>query len=83
MLVLRNDMTKGEIQSVVEIMLNMSSGDLSKLHTDTLIKMHNGLTENLRAYHVLADEVAKLNGELAQAPLVKVKPRKYRDGKYK
>lgn len=77
MLVLRNDMTKDEIQSVVAILLNMPKEDLSKLTTDILIKMHNSITENLRAYHVLADEVDKLNKLLAQAPLAQVKPRNH------
>lgn len=68
-------MTKDEIQSVVAILLSMPKEDLSKLTTDILIKMHNSITENLRAYHVLVDKVNELEGLLAKAPLAQVKPR--------
>ncbi len=75
MLVLRNDMTKGQLQSVVEILLNLPAGELSKLHTDTLIKMHNNINTNLLSYNILEDKVRELEGLLAKAPLARAKPR--------
>jgi hypothetical protein len=77
MLVLRNDMTKGELQNVVEILLNLPSGELNKLHTDTLIKMHNNINVNLLSYNILEDKVRELQNLLAKAPLARAKPRSY------
>ena len=75
MLVLRNDMTKAELQNVVEILLNLPSGELVKLHTDTLIKMHNNINTNLLSFNILEDKVRELEGHLAKAPLARAKPR--------
>lgn len=75
MLVLKSDMTKGELQSVVEILLDLPSGELSKLPMETLIKMHNGINANLLSFNILEDKVRELEGLLAKAPLAKAKPR--------
>lgn len=75
MLVLKNDMTKAELQNVVEILLNLPSGELSKLPTSTLIKMHNNINTNLLSFNILEDKVRELEGLLAKAPLAN-KPRK-------
>lgn len=76
MLVLQNDMTKGELQNVVEILLDLPSGELSKLPTETLIKMHNNINTNLLSLNILEDKVRELEGLLAKAPLAKVQPRR-------
>ncbi len=75
MLTLQCDMTKEELQNVVEILLDLPSGELVKLQKETLIKMHNNINVNLLSFNILEDKVRELEGLLAKAPLAKVAPR--------
>ncbi len=69
--IIKNDMTKEELQYTVEILLDLSQGELSKLSMPTLIKMSNNLLANSMAYNNLEDKHRELMQKGNYTPLAK------------
>lgn len=76
--ILKNDMTKEEIQFVVELLLDLPHGELGKLTTPTLIKMHNNINKNLMAFNILEDKYRALVNQGTYKPLAKERKRPQR-----
>ena len=68
---LKNDMTKEEIQYIVEILLDLPNGSLAKLTAPTLTKMHNNINKNLLAFNILEDKYRALANQGTYEPLAK------------
>lgn len=69
--ILKSDMTKEEVQYIVEILLDLPNGALSKLTAPTLIKMHNNINKNLLAFNSLEDKYRALANQGTYEPLAK------------
>lgn len=69
--ILKSDMTKEEVQHIVEILLDLPKGALTKLTAPTLIKMHNNINKNLLAYNILEDKYRALANQGTYEPLAK------------
>lgn len=61
-------MTKDELQYYSELLMGITAGHLKPLNTETLIKVHNGLTRKLLQYNILEDKVRQLEAEVRGLP---------------
>lgn len=69
--IIKNDLTKEELQHTVEILLDLSNGELAKLPMPTLIKMSNNLLSNGMAFNNLEDKYRELLQKGNYTPLAK------------
>tara|TARA_Y100001956_G_scaffold75879_1_gene84406 strand:+ start:2215 stop:2505 length:291 start_codon:yes stop_codon:yes gene_type:complete len=79
--IIKNDMTKEEIQHYVELLMSVPHGSFAKLTMPVLISMHNGLMENAMAYNTLEDKYRELLQKGTYKPLAKQHKRKPRGKK--
>lgn len=69
--IIKNDMTKEEIQHYVELLMSVPHGSFTKLTMPVLISMHNGLMANAMAYNSLEDKYRELLQKGNYKPLAK------------
>lgn len=76
--IIKNDMTREEIQHYVELLMSLEKGSLQKLTMPVLISMHNGLMANAMAFNNLEDKYRELLQQDTYKPLAPERKRKGR-----